>query len=50
MTDPTEDQTGITFVDHPDDEETEMADDAEVNTLIEEIDTSAPILTGEDDV
>lgn len=46
----TEDQTGVIVVDHPDDEENELADDAEVDALIEGIDPTAPTLTGEEDV
>lgn len=36
--------------DHPDDEEFELAPDAEVDALVKDIDPTAPTLTGEDEV
>ena len=39
-----EDQTDINFVDHPDDQENELANDSEVDALIKGMDTSAPVL------
>lgn len=38
-----------TSPDHPDDEENELADDAEVDALTQGVTTDAPVLTGDDD-
>lgn len=44
-----EDQSDINFVDHPDDQENELADDAEVDILVKGMDTSAPVLLEQED-
>lgn len=44
-----EDQSDINFVDHPDGQENELADDAEVDALVKGMDTFAPVLIEQDD-
>lgn len=47
----TEDQSDVNFVDHPDeDPENELADDAEVDALVEGVSTDAPVQAAEEDV
>lgn len=44
----TEDQTNVDLSSHPDNLETTLADDAEVDALTKDLDPNAPILTGEE--
>lgn len=49
-TEPAEDQSGLDLSEHPDNEDNPVADDAEVDALLEDVDTNAPTVTSEDDV
>lgn len=44
----TEDQSDVDLTDHPDNMETELADDMEIDALVAGVDPSAPVLTGEE--
>jgi hypothetical protein len=45
----TENQEGMLLPDHPDRDSNLLAPDDEVDALIQDIDTDAPIVTGDDD-